>query len=221
MSGLHLSVVGDGPAIVCTHGFGDDSSTFDAQVRHLSTDHRVVTWDLPGHGRSPIGPEPATRETALAGLDGAVAAAGPAPVVLVGHSLGGYLSLCRAVLRPEGLAALVLISTGPGFRDAAKREAWNTTIASYVAERGIPTLAAGMGEQPDSLVLDGVAAVTAPVLLVVGGRDRAYHRGNELLERSLTDARLLVVEGAGHFPHRTHADQVNAAIDDLLSVVRG
>src|SRR3546814_5565266 len=58
----------------------------------------------------------------LAWLDVAIEAAGPGPAVLVGHSLGGYLSLCRTVLEPTGVAGLVLIATGPGFRDARSEE---------------------------------------------------------------------------------------------------
>ena len=39
--------------------------------------------------------------------------------MLVGHSLGGYLSLAHTLDHPDDVAALVLIATGPGFRRAA------------------------------------------------------------------------------------------------------
>lgn len=219
MSDLHLDVVGEGPGVVCTHGFADDSHTFDALVSHLADSHRVAVWDLPGHGASPVPAEPATRASALDGLERAIGAVAPGPVVLVGHSLGGYLSMCRAVMQPHDVAALVLISTGPGFRDPDKRAAWNETMASYALERGVPALTAGLGHQPDSLVLDNLASITAPALLIVGSHDRTYHRGNELLESSLPHARLVIVEGARHFPHQTHAPEVNAAIDAFLDDV--
>lgn len=219
MSDLHLTVTGDGPGIVCTHGFADDSATFAELVPHLATRHRVVGWDLPGHGRSPVGMEPASRATALGGLREAIAAAGPTPVGLVGHSLGGYLSMCHAIGQPVDVAALVLLSTGPGFRNAERRTAWNAGIADLAVARGVSPLAAPIGEQPDSFVLDNLDRLTMPVLLIVGERDRTYHRGNELLERSLGDATLLVVPGAGHFPHRTNATEVNAAIDQFLGRV--
>jgi pimeloyl-ACP methyl ester carboxylesterase len=213
----YLAVSGDGPGVVLTHGFADDSRTFDLQVAHLAARYTLAAWDLPGHGSSPVGPIPASRDTALAGLDRAIEAVGPGPVTLIGHSLGGYMSMCRALLRPDGIAGLVLLSTGPGFRDRAKREAWNERISAYAASRGVPPLAVGTAIQADSLVLENLGEIDVPALLIVGGDDSAYLAGYELISRSLPDARLLVVEGAGHFPHQTHADEVNAAIGEFLS----
>lgn len=217
---MHLAVEGGGSPVVLTHGFADDSGTFDAQMPVLSG-HQVSRWDLPGHGRSGVGTTPATRETALAWLGAAVGAAGDGPVVLVGHSLGGYLSLCRAVLDPAGVAGLVLVSTGPGFRDPAKREGWNQFLASYADRHSIDPAVRGIAEQPDSLVLDGLAAVDVPVLVVVGGRDEKYHAGSRAILDAVPAGRLVVIDGAGHFPHRTHADEVNRHLVEHLVTVAG
>lgn len=217
---LHLLARGTGPGVVCTHGFADDATTFKPLLGRLGGGHRIVTWDLPGHGRSAVGPAAGTRAGALACLERAMAAAGPGPVTLIGHSLGGYLSLCQAVLGPAGVAGLVLLSTGPGFRDPDKRARWNQRMVGFAAARGVPAAAAGIGEQPDSLALDALASVTAPTLIVVGGEDRAYHRGSELMAEVLPDATLLLIPGAGHFPHRTHATETARAVEDHLARVR-
>lgn len=217
---LHLFARGDGPGVVFTHGFADDSTTFDALIAEVGQVHRVVTWDLPGHGHSPLGRHRSTRATGLAGLGRAIDAAGQRPVTLIGHSLGGYLSLCRAALAPGGVAGLVLIATGPGFRDPDKRAAWNERISAYAAKRGVAPQAVGLAEQPDGLVIERLASITAPTLVVVGREDRAYHRGAELMARAMPDATLLVVAGAGHFPHRTHTPEVAQAVGVLLDQVR-
>ncbi|WP_195210472.1 alpha/beta fold hydrolase [Actinomarinicola tropica] len=214
---MHLTIVGSGPPVVLTHGFADDSSTFDAQLAPLAG-HRVCRWDLPGHGRSSVGSALATRASALEWLDVAIDAVGGTPVTLVGHSLGGYLSLCRAVLDPTGIAGLVLIATGPGFRDPTKRDAWNGYLESYADGHGIEPAVRGIAEQPDSLVLDGLAGITAPVLVVVGGRDGTYRAGSRIIAEAVPSGRLVVVEGAGHFPHRTHAAEVNRAIVEHLDL---
>jgi pimeloyl-ACP methyl ester carboxylesterase len=216
----HVVARGTGPGVVCSHGFADDAATFEPLLGGLGDAHRIVTWHLPGHGGAPIGPTAGTRPGALAGLEEAMAAAGPGPVTLIGHSLGGYLSLCQAVLAPAGVAGLVLMSTGPGFRDPAKRARWNERIRDYAAERGVPSAVAGMGEQPDSVALDGLASVTVPSLIIVGGEDRSYLRGCRLMADTMADATLLVVAGAGHFPHRTHTAEVTASIRNLLERVR-
>jgi len=214
---MHLTVVGTGPPVVLTHGFADDSSTFDAQVTALA-DHRLCRWDLPGHGRSAVGAAPSSRASALAWLDAAIGAAGAGPSVLVGHSLGGYLSLCRAVLDPAGVAGLVLIATGPGFRDPAKRQGWNEFLATYADRHGIDPAVRGIAEQPDSVVLDGLAGIAVPVLVIVGGRDEQYHAGSRVIVEAVPSGRLVVVEGAGHFPHRTHADEVNRLLVEHLAL---
>ena len=41
-----------GSAVVLSHGLGDDSSTWDGLVPSLAERHRVVSWDLRGHGAS-------------------------------------------------------------------------------------------------------------------------------------------------------------------------
>jgi pimeloyl-ACP methyl ester carboxylesterase len=94
-----------------------------------------------------VGPQPSSRGAALAWLDAAIASAGPVPTVLVGHTLAGYLSLCRTVIDPTGIAGLVLLSTGPGFRDPARREQWRTFIADDADRHGIPE---GVGGSPSS-----------------------------------------------------------------------
>jgi len=215
---MHLLVDGDGPPVVLNHGFADDCGTFDAQLPALAG-RRVCRWDLPGHGRSMAGGGPATRETALHWLDAAIAAAGSGPAVLVGHSLGGYLSLCRTVLDPAAVAGLVLVSTGPGFRDPVKRERWNRFLASYADRHGIEPSVRRLAQQPDSLVLDGLAAIEVPVVVVVGADDEQYHAGSRAVVESVRRGRLVVIDCAGHFPHRSHADEVNRHLVEHLMLV--
>lgn len=211
---MHLEVTGRGAPVVLTHGFADDSSTFDRQLVALA-DCRVGRWDLPGHGRSSTEAEPSTRSSALAWLDAAIATVGGS-TVLLGHSLGGYLSLCRTVLDPADVAGLVLIATGPGFRDPARREAWNDFVAGYGERQGVPPSARGICAQPYSVVLDRLEDVAVPVLVVVGGDDERYHAGSQLIADRVAGARLVRIEGARHFPHRTHAEEFNAHLRDFL-----
>ena len=102
---IHVETSGDGPPLVFTHGFGDDASTWAAQLPVFSTRHRTLAWDLPGHGRSakPEAQAAYSREIALARLDEVLTMAG-SPAVLIGHSLGGYLSMCRVVNDAPGIA---------------------------------------------------------------------------------------------------------------------
>ncbi|OON75985.1 alpha/beta fold hydrolase [Streptomyces tsukubensis] len=117
---LHVEVFGPSgaPAVVLSHGWTCSTAFWAAQVRALAPDHRVITYDQRGHGRSP----------APAQLDGyttdvladdleAVLAATLEPgekAVLVGHSMGGMTFMAasgRAGFK-EHAGAVLLCSTG-------------------------------------------------------------------------------------------------------------
>ena len=102
--------------VLLTHGFGASSHMFAGTVADLSTDHTVVVWDMRGHGRSDSPGDPAAYSvrTSLDAMLAILDDVGAERAVLVGHSLGGYLSLELAITHPERVAALVLVDTGPG-----------------------------------------------------------------------------------------------------------
>ena len=218
---LHVEKVGEGPPIILTHGMAVSSATWAAQVELLAKDHAVITWDLRGHGSSqrPDGTEAYSRENVLADFDeivGSLDAAAGAPV-LVGHSLGGYLSLAFALTRPVELRALILLSTGPGYRDDSARAKWNVMITHDDSPLDIPSHVLHIGTQEDALVIDGLSDIKVPTLLIVGERDRHYHGGVSYMERKLADARSVTIPGAGHNPQETHVAEVNAAIEQFLA----
>jgi pimeloyl-ACP methyl ester carboxylesterase len=117
---LHYRDRGDGPALVLLHGAMSSLHTWEGWVQALSRDHRVVTVDLPGHGLT--GPDPRHRYTTA---DGVRAVAGLADAIgldrftIGGSSLGGRIAWAYAVLHPERLTGLILVSaagydtTGP------------------------------------------------------------------------------------------------------------
>ena len=101
---LHVVRAGTGepgaPPIVFVHGLGSSAATWARCMEILGQRHEVVAVDLLGHGDSPVpdDPDAYSRDTALADLDDVLASLDE-PAVLVGHSLGGYLSLAHAVTR--------------------------------------------------------------------------------------------------------------------------
>ncbi|HEX7303074.1 alpha/beta hydrolase [Lentzea sp.] len=100
----------NGAAVVFTHGTMDAHETFDPLVPFfVDAGYRTVTWDLPGHGASSSGgldfSVPGAAADLLALLDGL----GVERAVLVGHSLGGYVSQKAAIRAPGRVLALALI----------------------------------------------------------------------------------------------------------------
>lgn len=215
---LHVEREGSGAPMVLTHGLGSSSQTWLSLRPHLPEGWAVTTWDLRGHGRSATSAL-YSREAGVADLTGVLDdVAGGEPAVLVGHSLGGYLSLALAVDRPDLVRALVLIATGPGFRDAQRREAWNDMLVRQAPRLGVAPAVTGLCAQPDSAVLERLDTIAVPVVAVVGARDHRFHAAAELFGRRL-GATVHVVLDAGHDPHESQPIPVAAAIGDLLDRV--
>ena len=220
---MRLNVVRGGvagaPPIVFLHGLGSSAATWANCMRLLGEHHEVLAVDLLGHGDSPVPDDPDvyTRDLALADVDEVLASLAT-PAVLVGHSLGGYLSLAHAVTRPGVARAVVVINTGPGFRDPAKREAWNERSRRNAHKFGVPPQATNLNLQHDSVVMDHLADVQVPTLVLAGELDRPeYVASGEYLQRKMPHARLEVIAGGEHSMHEsTHAAEVSAAIERFL-----
>ncbi len=213
MPSVQLNVIrrGSGPSVVLLHGLGMSASTWDAVAERLADHHTVLAVDLPGHGDSPCPDESDafTRDAALADLDDVIAGLDDVPVI-VGHSLGGYLALAHAATRPGASRGIVVLNTGPGFRDPEKREGWNERSRRNAHRFGVPERVAALNLQEDSVVMDRVAEMNTPTIVLAGGDDRPEYTGaGEYLERKMPDARLVVLAGGGHSMHEdTHASEV-------------
>ena len=222
--GVQLNTIrrGSGDPIVFIHGMGTAASTWDACAEALADRYLTIAVDLPGHGDSPCPEDRAafTRDAALADLDLVLAELG-GPAVLVGHSLGGYLALAHAATRPDMARGIVVLNTGPGFRDPEKREGWNDRSRRNAHRFGVPERVVDLNLQQDSVVMDRLAETTTPTLVLAGGADRPEYTGSgQYLERKMPDARLVVLDGGGHSMHEdTHAIEVATLVADFTAAL--
>ena len=103
--------------VILTHGYCLTEAVWHYQKRDLAGGpFGLVTWDLPGHGMSPpLSRGRVTLDLAVEALERVVERYADSPVVLVGHSLGGVVTLGyltrRATRAAEIVRAAVLIST--------------------------------------------------------------------------------------------------------------
>ncbi len=205
---------------------GTSGATWTRVMDLLSDRFTVVAVDLLGHGGSPVpdDPDEYSRDGALADLDELFAelahdTPGAARPVIVGHSLGGYLALAHAATRPGAARGIVVLNTGPGFRDPEKREGWNERSRRNAHRFGVPVQAANLNLQHDSVVMDRLAEMATPTLVLAGGDDRPeYANAGSYLERKMPDARLVVLDGGGHSMHEdTHAAEVADLVADFVT----
>jgi pimeloyl-ACP methyl ester carboxylesterase len=222
---LHQVRAGQGtPPIVFLHGMGSSSDTWTECMALLQDRFLVVAIDLLGHGASPVPDDPAeyTRDRALDDIDELLAdlqAETGSRAVIVGHSLGGYLALAHAATRPGVAAGIVVLNTGPGFRDPDKREGWNAMSRRNAHRFGVPLQVAELNLQHDSVVMDRLADIAAPTLVLAGSLDRPdYTNSGQYLERKMPHARLQVVEGGEHSMHEhSHAAEVADAVTAFIA----
>ncbi len=210
----------DGPTghpVVATTGWANDRHIWSSMVDDLAANHAVTTWDLRGHGDSETpAPGEYTRAHALGDLTAVLDHAGR-PAVLMGHSLGGYLSLAHAVNHPDEVAGLVLVATGPGFRKAEAREQWNASVRASMEKLDLPAGADELSMHTDAHVIDHLADIEVPVLVLLGEHDARFAASASLFERDLNVRETVVVPDTGHMVHVKAPTECAAAVRRFLA----
>jgi 3-oxoadipate enol-lactonase len=145
---------GQGPPLVFLHGFPLCRGAWQKQMDAFGFSHRVIAPDLRGFGNSEAASGPTTMTQYAADVHALLQQLGTGPVVLIGHSMGGYVALAFAHQFPEMLRGLVLVSTKAG-QDTAKAAAVRRATAEKVKAEGV----------------QGVVEAMAPKMLVAGNRD--------------------------------------------------
>jgi len=133
----------DGPAerptLVLVHGLGGSHLNWDLLAPHLTPHARVVALDLPGFGRSEPGDRRATVPANVDVLDRFLTDVVGGPVVLVGNSMGGMISVLAAARAGDRVRGLVLLDPAvPGPRGRI-----DPLVAGVFAAYAVP----GVGER--------------------------------------------------------------------------
>ncbi len=243
--GIRYQVSGSGsPAVLLTHGFAATGAMFAANVPALAASHQVITWDMRGHGGSdyPADSQCYRPASVLDDMAALLTLCQCDRVVLGGHSLGGYLSLDFTLQFPGRVAGLVLIDTGPGFRNDAARDGWNRRAegtAARLAERGLAAVGSSAelhGDahrdasglivaarhtltQRDSHVLEGLPSIAVPTLVVVGSDDEPFLAAADYMTAKIPRARKVVIPGAGHAPNVDEPALFDAELQRFLTEI--
>jgi pimeloyl-ACP methyl ester carboxylesterase len=147
---LYVEAHGEGTPVVLSCAFCTTHENFRPQVAPL-VEHglRVVLWDYRGHGRSeaPAADAAYTPELVVEDLHRVVEWGAPGrQVVLGGLSFGGLLSLHYYLRDPERVQALVLVDSGPGFKNPDAQAKWvaqTERTAFFLESRGLEAFVDG------------------------------------------------------------------------------
>jgi pimeloyl-ACP methyl ester carboxylesterase len=107
---IHWTSKGSGPAIIFVHGWTCDESSWQGQVPAFSQRYRVITLDLPGHGKSDL-PKGGkfSMELFARAVEAVRSEAKVERAVFVGHSMGTPVIRTYALMYPARVAGLVLV----------------------------------------------------------------------------------------------------------------
>jgi pimeloyl-ACP methyl ester carboxylesterase len=256
---LFYCATGDGVPLLLSAASFSTHRHWASQAEDLGRDLRVVTWDYRGHGRSgaPVSPEHYTFDRVVEDLAAVhEAACGHGPAVLGGLSIGGLVSLVYTLRHPERVQAIVLVNTGPGFKNPEALGRWEEQLekaAARLEERGLAAYLEGrraraeiLGLDPNSKlaraaregvlassedglarfargvaakvpgVIDQLAKIRIPTLILVGEHDPFFHRAGEVLEAKLPRGRKILVEGAGHVVNLDKPERFAALVRTFL-----
>ena len=248
-AGLHYFLHEGGsalrPPLVLIHGAGGDHLFWPPEIRRLP-DHRVITLDLPGHGKTD-GPGYQSIEDYARCVAKFVDASGFARAVFIGHAMGGAIALDLAHDYPDRVAGIGLISTGASLpipssiiENAANQSTLLLAIKSLQEMSIVPQTSLNLSDlnfkrltetrQPLLLgdllacdrfnMVDCLSDIRSPALVVCGTADKLTPlRFSETLSSQIPGAALQTVEGAGHMLILEQPDRLAKLISVFLATI--
>jgi 3-oxoadipate enol-lactonase len=184
---LSATNVGSGPPLVFLHGFPFSRDAWRKQGDAFQSSYHVIVPDLRGFGKSESQPGPTTMAQYAADVHALLLRLTTGPVVLIGHSMGGYVALAFVRQFPELLSGLVLVSTKAG-QDTPEAAAGRRATAERVKNVGVGVVVDAMG----------------PKILAAGNQDtKMAHEVRELMSSSKPEGVIGALLGMAERPDST------------------
>jgi pimeloyl-ACP methyl ester carboxylesterase len=242
-SSVAYDEIGMGKPIVFVHGACENSSFWNHQ-RMLSDRFKIITIDLPGHGKS--SPLPCEIEIKKYSdiVSEFLAMTCPEKPILVGHSMGGAITLLNAIEHPSSLRGFVLVCSGaklgvlPSIREGL-RSRFEETVKAVVGPRQFSSktnletirfvtneilkcnngIAAGDYEACNSFdVRQKLQSIQIPVLIIAGEEDKMTPvTWSSYLKENIPRSKLVVMRDASHLPMLERPAEFNRHLIEFAS----
>lgn len=226
---IYYEVAGAGEPMILLHGLSGSTRWWAKNVEFLAQSYQVHLVDMVGFGRG-RGQRFLLKEAADLIAEWIAALRIP-PAHVMGHSMGGYITLELAARHPSLVDHLVLVDA---LALPIGRSLWRQSLALAQALRYMPfdflpvlfrdslragpyTLVRAIREVLNADLTQDLERVLAPALIVWGEKDRVLplQLGVDLF-RALPGAVLDIISGAGHNPMWDRPEQFNRAVAQFL-----
>lgn len=247
---IHYEVRGEGTPILFIHPPLLSSKNFYYQVKELSNQFRVITFDIRGHGKSDPSPKPLTYFKVVKDMLAILDHLGLEKVMLCGYSLGASIALNFMLEAPDRSLGAILLG---GISEAVDGQLKQMTLlGERLARKGaIQMLAYSVSWSNANnlltfwnLLQDAKQAnaknvaeyyheglvfncttllpkITHPILLLYGTEDKTYHPYGEILHSKLPNVSLTFIPKVKHqLPTKTY-QEVNQLIRQFVGGNKG
>ena len=207
---------GDGPPMLLVHGLGGATINWHDVATPLTSGHHVWAVDLIGFGETPRAGRVASVEAHQEVVDAVLRAVSPRrPVVLVGNSMGGLVSILEASRRPQRVDRLVLVDPALPLSPGARGKLLVTTTFFALSAPGLGRRALSWHSRrrgAERLVDDILRLCTVDVERI-SAQTRDLHVALTERRQGCEDAHAAFVEAARslmrwHWHHEVVADHV-------------
>jgi len=243
---IYHEVHGAGPAVLLTSGYSATAEMWKPNLAALSQRHRLILWDMRGHGQTDGSNDPAaySEELTVADMAALLDAHGVEQAVIGGLSLGGYMSLAFHLAHPQRVRALMLFDTGPGYKRDEPRAGWNKRAEATAREyetkglaalgrsaevltshhrsaQGLAHAARGMLAQRDARVINSLESIKVPTLVLAGAKDEPFLAATDYMSNKIPGATKVIIPDAGHAANIDQPEAFNRAVLEFLERASG
>lgn len=131
---IHYTVTGNGKPVVLIHGFGENSDVWKNQVAFLKDSYQLIIPELPGSGQSSL-VDDMSMEGMAAVIKQILDKEHTSNCTMIGHSMGGYITLAFAEKDPELLNGFGLFHS-TAYADSEEKKATRKKGIAFIKEHG-------------------------------------------------------------------------------------